>query len=118
MYTTCLYARYQADPKESHLIAVKQIFTYMKGTLNLGLWYLKDSGFDQIAYSESDFGGCKLDRKSTTDGCQLLGGKLGSWTSKKQNSVSTSTAEVEYVAAGSCCAQVLWTRNQLLHYDL
>ncbi|KAI3745847.1 hypothetical protein L6452_08258 [Arctium lappa] len=61
---------------------------------------------------------CKLDRKSTTGGCQLLGGKLVSWTSKKQNSVSTSTAEAEYVVAGSCCAQVLWMRNQLLDYDL
>ncbi|KAJ9542936.1 hypothetical protein OSB04_029442 [Centaurea solstitialis] len=60
--------------------------------------------------------GCKIDRKSTTGGCQLLGGKLVSWTSKKQNSVSTSTAEAEYVAAGSCCAQVLWMRNQLQDY--
>ena len=64
------------------------------------------------------FAGCKLDRKSTTGGCPLLGGKLVSWTNKKQNSVSTSTAEAEYVAVGSCCAQVLWMRNQLLDYDL
>ncbi|KAJ9566215.1 hypothetical protein OSB04_002181 [Centaurea solstitialis] len=90
MYATCLCARYQADPKESHMKAVKRIF--------------------------SDFAGCKVDRKSTTGGCQLLGGKLVSWTSKKQNSVSTSTVEAEYVAAGSCCAQVLWMRNQLLDY--
>ncbi|KAJ9561108.1 hypothetical protein OSB04_006268 [Centaurea solstitialis] len=95
MYATCLCARYQADPKESHLKAVKRIFRYLKGTPNLG---------------------CKLDRKSTTGGCHLLGGKLVSCTSKKQNSVSTSTAEAEYVAAGSCCAQVLWMRNQLLDY--
>jgi hypothetical protein len=118
MYSTCLCARYQADPKESHLTAVKRIFRYLKGTPNLGLWYPKDSGFDLIAYSDSDFAGCKLDRKSTTGDCQLLGGKLISWTSKKQNSVSTSTAEAKYVAAGSCCAQVLWMRNQLLDYDL
>src|SRR5581483_8045317 len=101
MYSTCLCARYQSDPKESHLIAVKRIFRYLKGTPNLGLWYPKDSGFDLTAFSDSDFAGCKLDRKSTTGGCQLLGGKLVSWTSKKQNSVSTSTAEAEYVAAGS-----------------
>ena len=101
-----------------NLTAVKRIFRYLKGTPNLGLWYPKDSGFDLIGYSDSDFAGCKLDRKSTTGGCQLLGGKLVSWTSKKQNSVSTSTAEAEYVAAGSCCAQVLWMRNQLLDYDL
>ncbi|KAJ9554351.1 hypothetical protein OSB04_018396 [Centaurea solstitialis] len=118
MYSTCLCARYQAEPKESHLTAVKRIFRYLKGTPNLGLWYSKDSGFDLTAYSDSDFAGCKIDRKSTIGGCHLLGGKLVSWTSKKQNSVSTSTAEAEYVAAGICCAQVLWLRNQLQDYDI
>ncbi|KAJ9547205.1 hypothetical protein OSB04_019748 [Centaurea solstitialis] len=117
MYSTCLCARYQAEPKESHLTAVKRIFRYLKGTPNLGLWYSKDSGFDLTAYSDSDFAGCKIDRKSTTGGCHLLGGKLVSWTSKKQNSVSTSTAEAEYVAAGICCAQVLWLRNHQ-DYDI
>ncbi|KAJ9539510.1 hypothetical protein OSB04_032243 [Centaurea solstitialis] len=112
MYSTCLCARYQAEPKESHLTAIPE------GTPNMGLWYSKDSGFDLTAYSDSDFAGCKIDRKSTTGGCHLLGGKLVSWTSKKQNSVSTSTAEAEYVAAGICCAQVLWLRNQLQDYDI
>ncbi|KAJ9547414.1 hypothetical protein OSB04_019957 [Centaurea solstitialis] len=118
MYSTCLCARYQDEPKESHLTAVKRIFRYLKGTPNLGLWYSKDSGFHLTAYSDSDFAGCKIDRKSTTGGCHLLGGKLMSWISKKQNSVSTSTAEAEYVAAGICCAQVLWLRNQLQDYDI
>ncbi|KAJ9541354.1 hypothetical protein OSB04_027860 [Centaurea solstitialis] len=118
MYSTCLCARYQAEPKESHLTAVKRIFRYLKGTPNLGLWYSKDSGFDLTTYSDSDFAGCKIDRKSTTGGCHLLGGKLVSWTSKKQNSVSTSTVEAEYVAAGIRCAQVLWLRNQLQDYDI
>ncbi|KAJ9558388.1 LOW QUALITY PROTEIN: hypothetical protein OSB04_013002 [Centaurea solstitialis] len=118
MYSTCLCARYQAEPKESHLTAVKRIFRYLKGTPNLGLWYSKDSGFDLTTYSDSDFAGCKIDRKSTTGGCHLLGGKLVSWTNKKQNSVSTSTAEAEYVAAGIFCAQVLWLRNQLQDYDI
>ncbi|KAJ9535241.1 LOW QUALITY PROTEIN: hypothetical protein OSB04_un001670 [Centaurea solstitialis] len=118
MYSTCLCARYQAEPKETHLTAVKRIFRYLKGTPNLGLWYSRDSGFNLTAYSDSDFAGCKIDKKSTTGGCHLLGGKLVSWTSKKQNSVSTSTAEAEYVAAGICCAQVLWLRNQLQDYDI
>ncbi|KAJ9541732.1 hypothetical protein OSB04_028238 [Centaurea solstitialis] len=118
MYSTCLRARYQVEPKESHLTVIKRIFGYLKGTPNLGLWYAKDSGFDLTSYSDSDFAGCKIDRKSTTGGCQLLGEKLVSWTSKKQNYVSTSTAEVEYVAAGICCAQVLWMRNQLMDYDI
>ncbi|KAJ9564937.1 hypothetical protein OSB04_000903 [Centaurea solstitialis] len=117
MFSTCLCARFQADPKESHLYAVKRIFRYLKGTPDLGLWYPKDSGFDLIGYSDSDFAGSKLDRKSTTGSCQLLEGKLVSWSSKKQHSVSTSTAEAEYVAAGSCCAQILWMKNQLQDYD-
>ncbi|KAJ9556551.1 hypothetical protein OSB04_011165 [Centaurea solstitialis] len=102
-----------AEPKESHLTAVKRIFRYLKGTPNLGLWYSKDSGFDLKAYSDSDFAGCKIDRKSTIGGCHLLGGKLVSWTSKKQNSVSTSTAEAEYVAAGICSIAI--TNNPVLH---
>jgi hypothetical protein len=118
MFSTCLCARYQSEPKESHLKAVKRIFRYLKGTPNLGLWYPKDSGFDLIGYTDADYAGCKLDRKSTSGGCQLLGGKLVSWSSKKQNSVATSTAEAEYVAAGSCCAQLLWMQHQLADYDL
>ncbi|KAI3735404.1 hypothetical protein L6452_14900 [Arctium lappa] len=91
---------------------------YLKGTKNVGLWYPKNSGFDLVAYTDSDYGGCKLDRKSTTGSCQFLGGKLVSWTSNKQNCVSTSTAEAEYVAAASCCSQVLWMRTQLRDYGL
>ncbi|KAJ9557526.1 hypothetical protein OSB04_012140 [Centaurea solstitialis] len=101
-----------------YLTASRPDIIYLKGTPNLGLWYSKDSGFDLTAYSDSDFAGCKINRKSTTSGCHLLGGKLVSWTSKKQNSVSTSTAEAEYVAAGICCVQVLWLRNQLQDYDI
>ena len=113
MYSTCLRARFQANPKESHLAAVKRIFKYLKGTPNLGLWYPTNSGFDLIAYSDSDFAGCKIDRKCTSGGVQMLGRKLVSWTSKKQSTVSLSTTEAEYVAAGSCCAQVLWMQHQL-----
>ncbi|KAI3759537.1 hypothetical protein L6452_07424 [Arctium lappa] len=116
MFATCLCARFQANPKESHLHAVKRIFRYLKGTKNLGLWYPENSGFDLMAYTDSDYGGCKLDRKSTSGSCQFLGGKLVSWTSKKHNCVSTSTAEAEYVDAASCCSQVLWMRTQLRDY--
>ncbi|GJX29652.1 retrovirus-related pol polyprotein from transposon TNT 1-94 [Tanacetum coccineum] len=75
-FSTCLCARYQANPKESHLVAIKRIFRYLKGTPNLCLWYPKGSGFDLNAYSDSDYAGCNLDRKSTSGGCQILGGKL------------------------------------------
>nr|XP_043625577.1 uncharacterized mitochondrial protein AtMg00810-like [Erigeron canadensis] len=112
MFATCFCARYQASPKESHLKAVKRIFRYLKGSPNLGLWYPKDSGFDLICYSDSDFAGSKIDRKSTSGACQFLGNRLVSWSSKKQHSVSISTAEAEYVAAGSCCSQILWMQYQ------
>ena len=118
MFATCLCARYQSNPKESHLAAVKRILKYLKGTPSLGLWYPKGSGLDLMGYSDSDHAGCKIDRKSTTGGCHFLGGKLVSWTSKKQTSVSLSTAEAEYVSAASCCAQILWMKHQLLDYGI
>ncbi|GJR10701.1 retrovirus-related pol polyprotein from transposon TNT 1-94 [Tanacetum coccineum] len=73
-FLTCLCARYHANPKESHLIVVKRIFRYLKGTPSLGLWYPKCSGFDLKGYSDSDYTGCNMDRKSTSGACQLLGG--------------------------------------------
>nr|GEZ91112.1 hypothetical protein [Tanacetum cinerariifolium] len=108
MFTTCMCARFQANPNEHHVSAVKRIFRYLKRTINLGLWYPKDSGFDLTAYSDADHAGCHLDRKSTSGSVQFLGDKLVCWLSKKKNCVSISTAESEYVAVSSCCAQVLW----------
>nr|GEW15952.1 uncharacterized mitochondrial protein AtMg00810-like [Tanacetum cinerariifolium] len=116
MFATCMCVRYQANPNEHHVSAVKRIFRYLKGTINLGLWYSKDSGFDLTTYSEADHAGCHLDRKSTSGSVQFLGDKLVCWSSKKQNCVSISTAESEYVAVSSCCAQVLWMRTQLTDY--
>ena len=116
MFATCICARYQSDPKESHMSAVKRILRYLKKSPSLGLWYPLNSGFDLLAYTDSDYGGCQVDRKSTSGSCQFLGGKLVSWSSKKQNCVSTSTAEAEYVAAASCCSQALWMQTQLRDY--
>ncbi|KAJ9564628.1 hypothetical protein OSB04_000594 [Centaurea solstitialis] len=116
MFATCFCARFQANPKESHMMAVKRILRYLKGTPNRGLWYPKESGFELVAFSDADHGGCQLDRKSTSGNVQFLGDKLVSWGSKKQHCVSTSTAEAEYVAAASCCSQVLWMRTQLRDY--
>ncbi|GJU07505.1 hypothetical protein Tco_1123935 [Tanacetum coccineum] len=92
-FSTCLCERYQANPKESHLIDVKRIFRYRKGTHSLGLWYPKCSGFDQKEYSDSDYVGCNMDRKS-------------------------SSVEAEYVAAAGCCANILWMKSQLTDYDI
>ncbi|GJS72800.1 uncharacterized mitochondrial protein-like protein [Tanacetum coccineum] len=116
MFAVCACARYQVNPKVSHLYAVKRIFRYLKGQPKLGLWYPKDSPFDLVAYTDSDYVGASLDRKSTTGGCQFLRCRLISWQCKKQTVVATSTTEAEYVAASSCCGQVLWIQNQLLDY--
>ena len=106
-------ARFQANPKECHLMAVKRIFRYLVFTPNLGLWYPKGSTFTLLGYSDSDYAGCRVERKSTSGTCQFLGRSLVSWSSKKQNSIALSTAEVEYVAAGACCAQLLWMKQTL-----
>ena len=111
-------ARFQASPKESHLNASKKILRYLKGTQSVGLWYPRGGSFELMGYSDADFAGCKIDRKSTSGTCQFLGGRLVSWFSKKQHSIATSTAEAEYVAAGSCCAQILWMKQQLLDYGV
>nr|GEV28583.1 hypothetical protein [Tanacetum cinerariifolium] len=90
MFATCMCARYQANPNEHHVSAVKRTFRYLKGTINLGLWYPKDSGFDLTANLDADHAGYHLDRKT----------------------------ESEYVAVSGCCAQVLWMRTQLTDYGL
>ena len=118
MFSVCLCARFQANPKESHLTAVKRILRYLIGTQQLGLWYPKASSKLLIGYSDADFAGSKTDRKSTSGACQFLGHSLVSWSSKKQNSVALSTAEAEYIATGSCCAQVLWMKQQLSDFGL
>nr|GEY55373.1 putative ribonuclease H-like domain-containing protein [Tanacetum cinerariifolium] len=117
MFTVCAYARYQVNPKVSHLYAVKRIFRYLKDQPKLGLWYPKDSPFDLMPYNDSDYAGASLDRKSTTGGCQFLRCRLISWQCKKQTMVANSTTEAEYVAACSCRDQVLWIQNQLLDYS-
>ncbi|GKA80261.1 putative ribonuclease H-like domain-containing protein, partial [Tanacetum coccineum] len=116
MFVVCACARFQVTPKVLHLHAVKRIFRYLKGQPKLGLWYPKNLPFDLEAYTDSYYAGVSLDRKSTTGGCQFLGSRLISWQCKKQTIVANSTTKVEYVAAASCCGQVLWIQNQMLDY--
>ncbi|GJX14183.1 putative ribonuclease H-like domain-containing protein [Tanacetum coccineum] len=106
MFVVCVCARFQVNPNISHLHVVKRIFRDLKGQPKLGLWYLKDSPFDLVAYTDSDYAGASLDRKSTTRGCQFLRCRLISWQCKKQTVVVNSTTEAEYIAASSCCGQV------------
>ncbi|GJW66573.1 zinc finger BED domain-containing protein RICESLEEPER 2-like protein [Tanacetum coccineum] len=105
MFDVCSCARFQVTPKFSHLYAVKRIFRYLKGQPKLCLWYPKDSPFDLEAYTDSDYAGASLDRKSTTGGCEFLGRRLILWQCKKQTIVANSTTESEYVATASCCGQ-------------
>ncbi|GKA71400.1 hypothetical protein Tco_0777539 [Tanacetum coccineum] len=116
MFVVCAFARFQVTPKVSHLHAVKRIFRYLKGQPKLGLWYPRDSPFDLEAFSDSDYVGASLDRKSTAGGCQFLDKRLISWQCKKQTIISNSTTEAEYVAAANCYRQVLWVQNQMLDY--
>ncbi|GJR31274.1 retrovirus-related pol polyprotein from transposon TNT 1-94 [Tanacetum coccineum] len=107
----CYCACYQARPTLKHLKEVKKIFKYLKGTINMGLWYPKDSGFELTAFSDADHAGCIDTRKSTSGGIQFLGDKLVSWMSKKQNCTAMSSAEAEYVALSASCAQVMWIED-------
>ncbi|GKA17253.1 hypothetical protein Tco_0697090 [Tanacetum coccineum] len=112
MFSVCLRARFQEDPKTSHLEAVKRIFQYIKGTTHLGLWFPKGSRIEIIVYADSDYAdldhaGDYVDRKSTSGVCTFMGCCLTSWFSKKQTTLAISTTEAEYVSAGKACQQVL-----------
>nr|GEX91851.1 copia protein [Tanacetum cinerariifolium] len=114
--TVCYCARYQARPTENHLKEVKRIFRYLKGTINIGLWYSKDSSFELTAFLDVDHAECLDTRKSTSRGIQFLSDKLVSWMSKKHDCIVMSLAKAEYVALSTSCTQVMWMRTQLKDY--
>ncbi|GJV06964.1 putative ribonuclease H-like domain-containing protein [Tanacetum coccineum] len=116
MLAICSCTRFQVTPKMSHLHAVKRIFRYLKGQPKLGLWYPRDSPFDLEAFSDNDYAGASLNRKSTIGGCQIFGKRLISWQCNKQTIVANSTTEAKYVAAANCYGQVLWIQNRMLDY--
>jgi hypothetical protein len=113
MLSVCMCTRFQSDPNECHLVTMKRVLRYLVSTHCFGIWYPKGSTFDLIGYSDFDYVGCKVDRKSTSVSFQFLGRSLLSWSSKKQTFVALSTAEAEYVVAGQCCVQLLWMRQTL-----
>nr|GEW84307.1 hypothetical protein [Tanacetum cinerariifolium] len=115
MFSVCACDGFQVTPKVSHLHVVIRIFRYLKGKPHLGLWYPRDSPFNLVAYSDSDYAGASLDRNSKTGGCQFLGCRLISWQCKKQTIVATSSTEAEYVAAASCCAQYALMVNRTIY---
>jgi hypothetical protein len=116
MLYVCMCARFQADPKECHLRAVKIILRYLVHTPNFGLWYPMGSTFDLLWYSDVDYIRCNVDMKSTSGTCQFLERSLVSWASKKQNLVALSTVEAKYITAGNSYAQLLWMRQSLRDY--
>ncbi|GKB96920.1 hypothetical protein Tco_0983057 [Tanacetum coccineum] len=97
-FSICMCARYQARPTEKHLNAVKRIFRYLKGTVNRGLWYPKDSSIALTAFADADHAGCQDTHRSTSGSMQLLGDRLISWSSKRQKSIAISSTKAEYIA--------------------
>nr|GEW36818.1 uncharacterized mitochondrial protein AtMg00810-like [Tanacetum cinerariifolium]GEW37787.1 uncharacterized mitochondrial protein AtMg00810-like [Tanacetum cinerariifolium] len=116
VFTVCMCARYQAKPTKKHLKAIKRVFRYLRGTINMGLWYLKNNCMAITAYADADHAGCQDSRRSTSESAQFLGDILVSWSSEKQRSTAISTTEAEYIAMSRCCAQILWMRSQLKDY--
>nr|GEX88191.1 retrovirus-related Pol polyprotein from transposon TNT 1-94 [Tanacetum cinerariifolium] len=107
-FAICMCARYQAQPTEKHVHAVKRIFRYLRGTVNWGLWYPKDSSVALIAFVDADYAGCQDTRCSTYGSLQFLGEMLINWSSKRKKSDAISSTEAEYIALSGCCAQILW----------
>jgi hypothetical protein len=103
-----LCARFQSSPRSSHRTTVQRVFKYLKHTLEFGIWYSASSSLDLVGFSNADFAGCGIDRKSTSGTCHFLGSSLICWSSRKQPSVAQSTTEAEYVVVASCCSQILW----------
>src|SRR3954463_9010233 len=118
LFSVCLCARFQSDPRESHLTAVKRILRYLKGTTNIGLVYRRSKEYNLVGYCDADYAGDRIERKSTSGSCQFLGSHLISWYSKKQATIALSTTEVEYVVAVGCSTQMLWMKSQLEDYQI
>ncbi|GJX89667.1 hypothetical protein Tco_0341681 [Tanacetum coccineum] len=118
MFNVCLCARFQENPKNTYLEAVKRIFTYIRGTSHLGLWYLKGTGIETIVYANSDHAGDYVDHKSTSGVCTFMGCCLTSWFAKKQTALAIFTTEAEYIFAGKACQQALWIKQALIDYDI
>eukprot|EP00253_Pinus_taeda_P025500 PITA_25500 len=113
MQVVGMVERFQSTPKQSHLLVVKIILRYMKGTPDFNLWYPKSSTLTMTAYTDTDWAKCVDDRKSTSGNAFFLGDCLVSWLNKKQTSMSLSTAEAKYIATADCCTQILWTKEAL-----
>jgi hypothetical protein len=108
MQVVGMVGHYQSTPKQSHLVAVKRIFKYLKGTMTYGLWYPRNQNFQLTAYLDADWKNCVDERKSSSGGEFFLGDSLVAWVSKKQGSIYVSTTEAKYIIVATCCTQILW----------
>ncbi|GJR84609.1 ribonuclease H-like domain-containing protein [Tanacetum coccineum] len=106
----CLYMH---DPREPHLNAMKCVLRYLRGTTNLGLQLLQSTTSQLIAYSDADWAGCPATRRSTSGYCVFLGDNLLTWSSKRQDMLSRSSAEAEYRRVANAVAETSWICNFL-----
>jgi len=118
LFSVCLCARFQSDPREPHLTAVKRIFWYLKGTTNLGLLYKKSSDYKLVGFCDANYASDRIERKSTSGNCQFLGDNLIPWASKRQATIALSTVKAEYISAACCCTQLLWMKHHLEDYEI
>jgi len=117
-FMVCLCVHFQSVPRTSHRQAVKRIMRYLRFTPEFGLWYSTASTLSLSGFSDADYAGCRVERKSTSGTCQFLGSSLISWSSCKQSSIAQSTYEAEYVVAAACCSQLLWIVATLRDFGL
>ncbi|GKD72235.1 hypothetical protein Tco_1330517 [Tanacetum coccineum] len=118
MFSVCLCARFQENPKTTHLEAVKRLFRYIRGTTHLGLRYPKGTRIETIVYADSDHADDYIDRKNTSGICTFMGCCLTSLFAKKQTALAISTTEAEYDFAEKACQQALWMKQALIDYDI
>lgn len=113
MYIVCLIRRFMANPRETHLFAAKRVLRYIKGTIELGVFYKRGVGNELVAYTDSDYAGDLDDRRSTSGYVFMMSNGDVSWSSRKQPVVTLSSTEAEYVAATACACQSVWMQRVL-----
>ena len=120
-YSVNVLTQFMHSPRRSHYQAALRVLRYLKGTVGLGLTFKKTGKLDIAIYTDSDYGGSLVDRRSTTGYCTVFGGNLVTWRSKKQSIVSKSRTEAEFRAFSSGIDEVLWIRGILkdlhIHYE-